>query len=77
MGELSVDKLILFVLIALPGAVSIRVYALWCPTSQKDWKDSLTDAIIYSVIGLAIWVMIAPSQIRSFVTTAFFGEPRI
>ncbi len=75
MGELSVEKLILFFLIALPGAVSIRVYALWCPTSQKDWKDSLTDAIIYSVVGLSIWVMFFPTLIRSFVTTAFLDQP--
>ena len=71
MGEMSVEKLILFFLIALPGAVSIRIYALWCPTSQKDWKESLTDAIIYSVVGLAAWVMLFPSLIRTFVTTAF------
>ncbi len=76
MGEMSVEKLILFFLIALPGAISIRVYALWCPTSQKDWKDSLTDAIIYSVVGLAMWVMLFPTLIRSFVTTAFLDQPQ-
>lgn len=71
MGELTADKLLLFVLMALPGAIAIRVYALWCPTAQKDWKESLTDAVIYSVIGLVFWVVFFPEPIQSFVTTAF------
>lgn len=71
MGDLTSEKLLLFVLMALPGAIAIRVYSLWCPTSQRDWKESLTDAIIYSVFGLALWLMFFPSLIFSFVTTAF------
>lgn len=74
MGDLTGEKLLLFVLAALPGALAIRVYSLWCPTPQKDWKESLTDAVIYSVVGLALWVMFYPSAIEGFVETAFLTD---
>lgn len=67
MGPLSAETVFLFLLFALPGAVAIRVYMLYCPMPQKDWKESIGDAVVYSMVGLAGWFLLVPSTIRRFV----------
>lgn len=76
MGDLSADKLALFALFALPGAVAIRVYTLWCPTPEKDWKDSVFDALLYSSVSLAVWQLLVPSTVRGFVTGVLPATPQ-
>jgi hypothetical protein len=68
MGDFSPEKLFLFILFALPGAVAIRVYALWFPTPVKDWKESVFDAVTYSTIVFAVWYVFFPSAVKDFVT---------
>jgi len=67
MGDFSTEKLFLFGLFALPGAVAIRVYSLWCPAPTKDWKESIFDAVIYSSAGLVLWAILIPSVVKAFV----------
>lgn len=68
MGDFSAEKLFLFVLFALPGAIAIRVYFLWCPIQQKDWKESIFDAVLYSTVGLFVWLMLVPQVVQQFVS---------
>jgi hypothetical protein len=68
MGDLSLDKLLLFVVIAFPGVVAIRVHALWYPTQPKDWKDSLVEAVTFSIINLLVWAVVFPSFVEKFAT---------
>ncbi|MBA4188255.1 MAG: hypothetical protein C0467_09645 [Planctomycetaceae bacterium] len=67
----------LFVLFALPGAVAIRVYALWCPTPQKDWKESISDAIIYSFVGLTLWMLIVPEVVKQFLSNVMVQKESV
>src|SRR6478609_3916279 len=67
MGDFSAEKLFLFVLCALPGAVRIRVYPRWCPVTSKDWQESVFDAVIYSSVGLCLWSVFAPNVVKGFV----------
>lgn len=48
------DKLILFVAFVIPGFVSIKVYSLLFPASEKSTTDQLVDAVAYSCINYAI-----------------------
>lgn len=66
MGELAPEKALLFVLIALPGVVAIRSYALWLPSQQRDWKEALFDAVFYSMINFFLWAIIYPSAVGGF-----------
>ena len=48
------DKLGLFVAFVVPGFVSLKVYQVLEPTSQKDAKEQLIDAVAYSSINYAL-----------------------
>jgi hypothetical protein len=71
MGDFTSEKLLLFALFALPGAVAVRVYSLWCPVQQKDWKDSLVDSVLYSSVALVAWLLLAPEPVDRFVSEVF------
>lgn len=48
------DKLILFIAFVIPGFVSIKIYSLIYPSSQKSSGDQIIDAIAYSCINYAL-----------------------
>ncbi len=48
------NKLGLFVAFVVPGFVSLKVYQVLEPTSQKDAKEQLIDAVAYSSINYAL-----------------------
>ncbi|GLY59257.1 hypothetical protein Pcaca05_01150 [Pectobacterium carotovorum subsp. carotovorum] len=54
MELLEIDKLYLFVFFIIPGFISIKAYQLLYPSSSKDAKDMVVDAIAYSCINYAI-----------------------
>lgn len=56
MPELSVERLVFFLFVVLPGFIAIQAYGLKCPTPKRDWGSSLTEAITYSLINLSIWM---------------------
>jgi hypothetical protein len=54
MEFLVVNKMYLFILFIIPGFISIKAYQLLYPSSAKDAKDLVIDAIAYSCINYAI-----------------------
>ncbi|WP_238486120.1 DUF6338 family protein [Rahnella perminowiae] len=53
MEFLEIDKIYLFLLFMIPGFISIKTYQLIYPSSAKDAKDLVIDAIAYSCINYA------------------------
>jgi hypothetical protein len=47
------DKLILFLGLFIPGFVSIKVYELIIATKKRNFKDSLLEAVGFSVLNFA------------------------
>ncbi|MFW1843601.1 DUF6338 family protein [Acinetobacter pittii] len=75
------SKLILFILFAIPGFISIKTYSLLCPNQDKDSTKLLIDAITYSclnyaLLGPLIYMMIFSKKwefICSFFTISFYS----
>jgi hypothetical protein len=55
---LTPERLFLFVLLAVPGIIAMRVYGMRNPGPQKDWKDSFGDAVTFSVINAMGWAFV-------------------
>ena len=55
MPDLTIEKLQILLLVVLPGFVAIKVYDLLCPPDKRDFAGSLGEAVIYSLLNLAIW----------------------
>lgn len=51
----SLDKLVLFLALFVPGFVSIKVYRLLVPSERRDWSSSLFEAIGYGVLNFFAW----------------------
>ncbi|WEH90988.1 DUF6338 family protein (plasmid) [Acinetobacter soli] len=75
------SKLILFIIFAIPGFISIKVYSLLCPNSDKDSTKLIIDAITYSclnyaLLGPLIYMMIFSKKwefVCSFFTISFYA----
>ena len=50
----EIDKLILFIAFVIPGFISIKVYQLAFPGTERPASDQITDAIAYSSINYAL-----------------------
>jgi hypothetical protein len=50
----DIDRLILFVIVFLPGFVSLKIYDLLVPSHRRDFSKSMFDVIAYSVINFAL-----------------------
>lgn len=74
MAELTLDKVFLFLLLAMPGVVAIRAYGLWVPSIPKDWKDQLVDAVSFSLLNAFVWYVFFPSIVYGFVTGLFSND---
>lgn len=65
-------KLAAVLLFALPGFISLRVWALIFPTSERSLKDEIGEAISFGILNAIIcapaFAMLAPSS-----ATAFYG----
>jgi Family of unknown function (DUF6338) len=71
LGELSIDKVILFVIFALPGLVAIRVYTMRFPGPPKDLKESIVDSVTYSFFNLLTWRFLFPTVVRRYLDAVF------
>lgn len=54
----------------MPGAVAIRVYSLWNPNPIKDWKESISDALIYSAVVAGGWLLVRHESVLGFLELA-------
>ena len=54
MDIFDTDKLILFILFAIPGFISIKIYQLTTPGTLRPVADELIDAVFYSSVNYAI-----------------------
>ena len=69
-ADLSLPAVVLFLLVALPGLISARVYRLLMPARDLEWGDALIQGLFYSgvnfVLGLPVlwWLLLgyAPQE---------------
>lgn len=56
----QIDKLILFLILFIPGFISIKVYDLLVPGERRDFSKSLYEVIAYSSLNFAAlsWLII-------------------
>lgn len=60
MPALSADTLSWFLVFFVPGFISIKVYGLLVPSDERNWSNSLLEAVSYSCINFAVlYVLIA------------------
>lgn len=52
----SIDNMLLFVLLVVPGLISIHVYRLLMPAKDIDWKTVSVEALFYSSLNFAIFI---------------------
>ena len=50
----EIDKALLFVVLFIPGFISIKVYELLIASEKRDFSTSIAEAIAYSAINFAI-----------------------
>lgn len=57
-GDISSQTLLVFVILVLPGFISMRVYSLIRPGDQTTLKDSIFEALAYGVMnfGMMFWL---------------------
>jgi hypothetical protein len=53
----ELDKLLIFILFVIPGFISLKVYELLCPSQSKDSSKQIVDAVAYSCINYAIFIV--------------------
>lgn len=60
MNVWEIDKLVLFIILFIPGFISIKVYDLLMPTARRDFSTSLFEVIGYSCLNFAalFWLII-------------------
>ncbi|WP_145586295.1 DUF6338 family protein [Yersinia rochesterensis] len=54
MDFLESNKIILFIIFIIPGFISIKAYQLFFPSSLKDAKDIVIDAVAYSCVNYTL-----------------------
>ena len=66
LGQFDWSKLAYFIFFALPGFISLQIWALIVPTSEKPFKDSIPDAlgfgILNAMVGGPLVVVLAPNN---------------
>lgn len=60
----EIDKALLFIVLVLPGFVSIKVYDLIVAGDKRDFSKSIVESIAYSVLNFAAlsWLIILISK---------------
>jgi len=61
----EIDKVFLFIVIVLPGFISIKVYDLIIAGDKRDFSKSLIEAIAYSVLNFTVlsWLILIVSKV--------------
>jgi len=56
----QIDKVVLFLVLLIPGFISIKVYNLLVPSARKNFSESLFEVIGYSCLNFAAlsWLII-------------------
>lgn len=55
MGDIwQSEKLVIFLIMLVPGFISLKVWDLLVPSERRDFSKSLVDAIAYSAINFAL-----------------------
>ena len=56
----QIDRLVLFLILTVPGFVSLKVYDLLIPSERRDFSKSLLEVIGYSALNFALlsWLII-------------------
>lgn len=56
----DIDRLLLLIIFAVPGFISIKFYQLFFPGTQRPVSDQLVDAVAYSCINYAalFWLIL-------------------
>lgn len=69
----EIDKVFLFIVIVLPGFISIKVYDLIVAGDKRDFSKSIVESIAYSVLNFAAlsWLIIIISS-ASFSKEHYF-----
>lgn len=57
MDIFEVDKLVLFIAFVIPGFISIKAYQLFSPMVEHPAAEQLIDAIAYSCINYALFIL--------------------
>lgn len=68
----SSDKLTLFIMFIVPGFISIKIYDLLYPSSEKSKTKSIIDCVTFSCITYIIWVVLLDVQHWNWITTNHF-----
>lgn len=60
----EIDKALLFLVLVLPGFISIKVYSLLIAVEARDYSKSLVEAICYSSLNFAAlsWLIVTISS---------------
>ncbi len=60
----EIDKSLLFMVLVLPGFISIKIYSLLVATENRDYSKSLVEAICYSVLNFTAlsWLIVIVSE---------------
>lgn len=54
MNVLSLDGVGAFILLVLPGAISLQVYRMILPGRPTPWSESIYQAVFYSLLNFAV-----------------------
>lgn len=68
-------NVVLFLVLVLPGFISMRVYSLIRPGDQPTLKDTIFEAVAYSAInfGLMLWAIIPLIRSESTITQSLLA----
>lgn len=73
------EKLVIFLIMFVPGFISLKVWDLFIPSERRDFSKSLVDAVAYSAINFAalFWLvdyLSKPSLAQLAPKTFLFGN---
>lgn len=60
----EIDKALLFLVLVLPGFISLKVYSLLVAGQSRDFSKSIVEAVCYSVLNFSIlsWLIVIVSK---------------
>lgn len=70
----DIDKAALFIVLVLPGFISLKVYDLIVAGENRDFSKSIVESIAYSVLNFAVlsWLIIKISAPDYWIESPFF-----
>ena len=60
----EIDKVLLFIVLVLPGFISLKVYNLIVANKNRDFSKSVVEAVCYSILNFSIlsWLILIISK---------------